>query len=440
VRERFSPSGAPPQATDGAVQDGWLDALGSEELAAVARESVERNWDLRGAEERLTRARLLAARAGVSLGPFVDGVAAANWGDPGRNATARADLRVGVAASWELDVWGRVRSAVRAAEADAMSAEADLAALRRAVAAQAAQSWVLLTVALQQQRVDEELLAVRERTLTIADTRGRAGVALPIDISVARSDVADARAQLAQSRQAVDDAARSLEVLLGRYPAAEVRAPLDLPTLPERVPVGLPSELLERRPDVVAADRRVAAAFFRRESAKAARLPRIALTGELGTASSALRDALNPSAGVWRLGAELIAPLLDGGQRRIDVELAESEQREALSAYVATALAAFGEVERALSAEASLIERAARFEQGVAELVKARDAAEMRYRRGLVSIFELTQVEARLFAARRELVAVRGARVVERIGLHQALGGSFDPTPETTTLTTGAPR
>jgi NodT family efflux transporter outer membrane factor (OMF) lipoprotein len=319
-----------------------------------------------------------------------------------------------------------VRAAQRGAEADASASEADYRSLREAVAAQAAQSWVLLIVARQQIMVDEELLAIRTRTLRVAESRAKAGVAQPIDVSIAKADLNDSETALRSSRQAFEEAKRALEVLLGRYPSAEFESPGELPAAPACVPVGLPSDLLERRPDILAADQRVAAEFYRTAEAKAARLPRLALTGEFGTASEELRDVLNPEHAAWNLAANLVAPILDGNQRRIDVSIAESRQREALAAYVDVAIRAFAEVESALSAEAALADQQRELERGVSELTKARDAAELRYRRGLLSIFDLTQVEARLFAARRELVSVRGTRVVQRVELHRALGGSFE--------------
>lgn len=394
-------------------------------MSAIVDEAVSRNWSLAGAEQRLEQARLLAARAGSTLGPIVDGIAGVGWSDAGRGTGNQTSLRLGVAAQWELDAWGRVRAAQRGTEADAQAVAADVAGLRQAIGAQAAQSWTLLTVARQQVGVDEDLLAIRERTLRVSEARLRAGVAQPLDVSIARADVKDSESLLRGSRQALQDARRSLEVLMGRYPAAEIDVALELPRLPEHVPVGLPSELLERRPDILAADQRVAAAFYRTTEAKAARLPRLALTGEFGTASSQMRDVLNPENIAWNLGTNLIAPLIDGGQREIDVEIAQSQQREALAAYVETAIRAFSEVEAALSTEATFAGQQGDLERSVAELTKARDAAELRYRRGLLSIFDLTQVEARLFAARRDLVSVRGARIVQRIELHRALGGSF---------------
>lgn len=134
---------------------------------------------------------------------------------------------------------------------------------------------------------------------------------------------------------------------------------------------------------------------------------------------------LDPKNAAWNIGANLIGPLVDGDARRLDVKIAESRQREALAAYVEVAIRAFSEVETSLSAEASLAAQSQILEQSVAVLTKARDAAELRYRRGLLTIFELTQVEARLFAVRRDLLAVRGSSVIQRIELHRALGGSF---------------
>lgn len=403
----------------------WLATFNDPNLTSLVAEALRSNWSLVDGSERLAQARLLAARAGAALEPSLDAVASASRADVGRDTSPRTSLRVGVAASWEIDVWGRLRADQRRARAEAQATEEDFRALRLAIASQTAQTWVLLTAAAQQIRVDEDLLAVRNRTLRVAESRLDAGVAQPIDVSVARADVRDSESLLTGARNALADAKRSLEVLLGRYPAAEISAVEDLPTLPARVPVGLPSDLLERRPDIRAADRRVAAAFDRVVSTKAARLPRLALTGEFGTASTELRDVLNPENAAWNLGANLLAPVFDGDGRRIDVKVAESQQRQALARYADTALRAFAEVETALSAEATFTDQQAHLERAVDDLTKARDAAELRYRRGLLSIFELTQIEARLFAARRDLVAVRSARIVQRIELHKALGGGF---------------
>jgi NodT family efflux transporter outer membrane factor (OMF) lipoprotein len=425
LRGTFAAGQSSVQAQAGLVDVDWLTSFGDAQLSAVVAETLRQSWTLVGAQERVEQARLLAVRAGATLGPIVDGVAGAGWTDPGRGSRNRTTLRLGVAATWELDVWGRVRAAQRGAQADARTIEADFASLREVIAAQAAQSYVLMAVAQRQLSVDEDLLKLRERTLGVAEARLRAGVAQPIDVNVARADVTDSEALVRGSRQALDDAKRSLEILLGRYPSAEIVGGNELPAVPDRVPVGLPSELLERRPDILAADQRVAAAFYRTSEARAARLPRIALTGELGTASGQLRDVLNPENVAWNIGGNLIAPLIDGGARTIDVKIAESQQREALSGYVDAAIRAFGEVETALASEATLKQQAEFLERSVEDLTKARDAAELRYRRGLLSIYELTQVEARLFTARRELVSVRGASVVQRIELHRALGGSF---------------
>jgi len=428
VRAHFAAATTTPHAVLEAVRHDWARDFGDSELAAIVAEAVERNWMLIGAQERVEQASLLAARAGATLGPIVDGVASAVRSDTGRDDRARTTLGLGVSGSWELDVWGRVRAAQRGAGADAAAEEEDYRALREAIGAQAAQAWILLVVARQQILLDEDLLAVRTRTLRVTEARAKAGVVVPIDVGIARADVNDAEALLRSSRQALSDAGRALEILLGRYPSAEISTTGELPSPPAQVPVGLPSDLLERRPDVRAADRRVAAAFYRTAEARAARLPRLALTGEYGTASSELRDVLRADNIAWSIGSNLLAPLIDGGQRRIDVSIAESRQREALAGYVDVALRAFSEVETALSAEQSFAEQQRALERAVDELARAREAAELRYERGLLSIFDLTQVEARLFAARRNLISVRGARVAQRVELHRALGGSFKTT------------
>jgi outer membrane protein TolC len=184
--------------------------------------------------------------------------------------------------------------------------------------------------------------------------------------------------------------------------------------MPGSIPTGLPSELLERRPDVVAADREVAAAFFRTGSAKAAKLPSLSINGNLGM-------LLNPAAAVWNLGANLLAPVVDGGARQADVEIAQGQQKQALAAYVRTAINGFREVETAM-----LSQREQELAKATERFQKARVSAEVSYKEGAMSLVDLTTIQAQDHQSRMELIKVRGERLRQRINLHLALGGSFE--------------
>jgi len=208
-----------------------------------------------------------------------------------------------------------------------------------------------------------------------------------------------------------------------------VNVPAQLAAAPGPVPVGMPSELLERRPDVVAAERRVAAAFYRVEEAKAARLPRISLTAAVTSISSdlfVLKQHDNP---VWSAGASLIAPLYLGGQLQSQVEIKTAEQKQAVAEYARVGVRAFGEVENALSAEFTLGEREALLRQAVVDNARALELANTRYRVGSADLRAVQTQSLALYAARTTLLRVQSERLVQRVNLYLALGGSFDERP-----------
>jgi len=194
------------------------------------------------------------------------------------------------------------------------------------------------------------------------------------------------------------------------------------------VPVGMPSELLERRPDVVAAERRVAAAFYRVQEAKAARLPRISLTAAVTSISSelfVLKDRDNP---VWSAGASLTAPLFLGGQLQAQVEVRTAEQKQALAEYARVGSRAFGEVENALSTAFTLDAREAILRDAVVDNGRALELANVRFRVGAGDLRAVQQQSLALHAARTALLRVQTERLVQRVNLHLALGGSFTAT------------
>jgi outer membrane protein TolC len=195
------------------------------------------------------------------------------------------------------------------------------------------------------------------------------------------------------------------------------------------VPAGLPSELLERRPDVVAAERRVAAAFNRIHEAKAARLPTISLTSGISVISSdlfLLQDHVNP---VWNIGARLLAPLYQGGALTTQVEIRTAEQEQAIATYAAVGLRAFGEVENALSAEFAARDREQILTQTLADHRRALGVVLMRHRIGSTDLRFVTQQQLAMTATQAALIRVQAEQRVQRVNLHLALGGDFAAAP-----------
>jgi outer membrane protein TolC len=218
---------------------------------------------------------------------------------------------------------------------------------------------------------------------------------------------------------------RALELLAGRYPAAALAAAETLPALPAAVPTGIPSELLERRPDIVAAERRVAAAFDRVEEAQAARLPRLSLSAGIASIFSSLfvlQDRDNPSGS---FGANIFAPLFTGGALEGQVEVRTAEQKRAVADYAAIGLKAFNEVESALANEAALSDRYAALARLVAENERALKYSEIQYRVGKTDQSAVFNAQLRLYGSRAQLVRMQAERLAQRVALHLALGGNF---------------
>jgi outer membrane protein TolC len=234
-----------------------------------------------------------------------------------------------------------------------------------------------------------------------------------------------------------EQALRALELLVGRYPAAELAARPDLVKLPGSVPAGLPIEMLERRPDMIAAERRVAAAFNRVGEAKAARLPRLILNANVAAIDSDIlqlkEDFENPTAGA---GARLIAPIYDGGGLKTQVKIRTLEQKEAVAQYARTALRALGDVESALAAGQTLAERETMLRQVLTDHERVLELARTNYRVGSGDLRAVQQQQVTVNSARLALLRVQSEQLAQRINLHLALGGSFEAAPTTAPVAT----
>lgn len=410
--------------TGGAVAIGWLDTFGDPQLAALVAEAVARNPDLRVAAARVQVAAEYAQLADSTLWPQVN-LLARGGGKMGGDASGLQG--VGMFADWELDLWGRVRSAKAAQYAIYASAAADAEYARQSVAALTAKAYFLAVEATLQLALAGEMTAAASQLVELTAQREQIGRGDGYDSAVARANLEMFRDTVEQLKLAREQALRALESLLGRYPAAQVDVATGLAALPGPVPAGLPSELLERRPDVIAADRRVAAAFHREEEAKAAQLPRIALTASVNDISSDLFVLKNRDNPVWSAGASLMQPLFAGGALRQQVRIRTAEQKQAIAEYGQVGAQAFGEVESALSAEFAARRREAVLARAVAENQKAMELAQVRYRVGSGDLRGVQQQQLEVYAARAAQVRVQTEQLVQRVNLHLALGGGFDP-------------
>jgi NodT family efflux transporter outer membrane factor (OMF) lipoprotein len=329
-----------------------------------------------------------------------------------------------VSASWEIDVWGRLRYGQRAAADEHASRQADQRFAQLSISAALARAWFLATEALQQQRLVDDSIATATQLRSLVEQRLRVGVGSEVEVAQSRVALQSYRDQALQVELAVAESRRALELLLGRYPAAELQASAEFTPLPPAAPLGVPSQLLERRPDVIAAERRVAAAFNRGGEAQAARLPRLSLTAALSSISSSvfvLQNRDNPSGG---FGATLLAPIFEGGALAAQVELRSAEQQQAVAAYAQVAQRAFNEVETALARQASLAAREPVLVQGVADNARIFDLQQVRFRVGSTDQRSVSQQTLSLYSARLALLRLHTEQRVQQVQLHLALGGA----------------
>ncbi len=408
------------------VADGWVAAFNDAALTGLVIEAQENNRDLAAAAANVDRAWGFARQAGAALIPDVGVSAAAarsggiNGGRPTTNS-----LNLGAQVSWEVDVWGRLRSGQRSAVASAQAVEADYRSAQLSLAAATSKAYFSAIEASIQTQIAREQVEILQETLRLVSVKRDNGMATAQDVALARSDLASARERLTAVEGSFRNAVRSLEALLGRYPGAELEVRETLPPVPPPPPEGLPSELLERRPDIVAAERRVAAAFNATNQARAARLPAISLTGNIGGASSSLSNLLSSDNVAWTAGANLLAPISVGGRLRAGVSIASAEQEQALAAYGQAAINAFNELETNLDQGVVVQQRIADLEEAAAEAANAFRIARLRYDEGEEDLLNVLVIQQRVNTARSNLSIARRLLLEQRVNLSLALGGNW---------------
>lgn len=407
------------------VADRWLATFDDPALTALVDEALAYNANLQVAAARVEQAGGYLKVATGSLLPSV-GVAGIWSGASGSGGGLNG---VFLNASLELDVWGRLRYGEAAAQQQSMAVAADYAYARQSLAATVAKSWFVATEAGLQLAIVRGMLHSAEALLRLAQDRQRVGVGNEQAVAEARANVGTYRDTLRQTELSREQALRALELLLGRYPSAELAVAQSLSPMPRPVPVGLPSQLLERRPDVVAAERRVAAAFNRVGEARAAQLPRISLTAGVSAISSDVLVLQNRSNPAWGVGGNLLAPLYQGGVLRAQVEIRSAEQQEAVAAYASTGQRAFGEVEGALAAENALRDRGTVLDAVVRDNERALELTLVQFRVGGVDARVVEQRQLALYSARTARLRVQSEQLAQRVNLHLALGGAFDDLP-----------
>lgn len=399
------------------------------ELKALIDEAIAHNPDLRVAGTRLEQVRLQMKLAGADLLPNV--AFGAKYSDSLQPANGLDINGFGVALNWEIDLWGRARAEKKAGEATFRSAEADYVFARQSLVATTIQAWLLCIQATRQTALAEAQRQSAHEQATLLGHREAVGRTSRQDVEIAKANAQTLDDSAYQAEQGRLQALRALELIAGRYPSATIRVPDTLPENLQPIPAGLPAELVERRPDLVAARERYEAAFFDHEEARAARLPRLALNAGAGRLTSdyvQFKDDLDKT--VFPIGAKLVWPLFDQGRLATKVDIADQQQQEAAASYAKTILVAFGEVENALAADAFLQQRVRARAAQVESLRAAVKAAEEQARVGKNDQYGVLEQELALNAAESALLRVRVEQRAQRVNLYLALGGDFGSTSQ----------
>ena len=416
---------AGPSSTN-TIKDNWLASFDDHQLDTLVAEAMANNPDLRVAAIRVEQAAQYVELAKAALRPTVNllGTGGLNMGG-GDVSSALQGISLG--ASWEPDLWGRIRYGRNAAQATHASVQADFEFSRQSLAATIAKSWFTATETWQQLRIADDMVKAAQQLVTLAVQRRQVGPGTEQDVALARANLGNFQDTARQVRLAHTQTLRALELLIGRYPAAELAARHELSPLPGEIPAGLPLQMLERRPDLVAAERRVAVAFNRVGEAKAAQLPRIILSANVAAIESDIlqlkEDFDNPTGGV---GAKLIAPIYQGGALKTQVKIRTLEQKEAVAQYAQLALRALGDVENALAAAQTLADRESVLRQVVLDNERALELAQTSYRVGQGDLRAVQQQQLSVHSARLALLRMQSEQLAQRVNLHLALGGSFE--------------
>ena len=419
----------------------WWTSFGDPALTSLVDEALTNNLDLQVAMARIDAARAQVRLARADLYPSLDlgvGVSRSKVTEVGTVPIPRGisptgnDFRVGLSAAYEIDLWGKYRTATRAAQNDLLATQYARETVRTAVAAQVAQTYFGLIAADAQLQLLKDTLALREQTVSLQTDRAQAGVIGQYDLAQAKAERDAVRADIATAQRAVSQFESALAVVVGRSPRdvfqpAVAREPsvaklLEVPT----VPAGLPSDVLERRPDLRQLERQLAAASLRIDRARADYLPSLNLTGTLGTESEALRQLLSGPSLIWSIGAGLAQPLFNLDRIGANVETQIARREELVATYRQTVQAAFKDVHDALSANETT--RAALFAQTTRreELQQAYELSDLRYKAGYSPYLEVLDAQRQLLQAQTlSILAARDVRLA-LVDLAKALGGGWD--------------
>jgi len=427
----------PAQPSELTADGKWWEMFGDAQLNALVGQVDISNQNLALAEANFRNAMALVQTSRAAYSPTLDATASATRSRSGssssnssssNNAGVRNSYSFALNASWEADVWGRVRRDVEASQASAQASAADLAATRLSAQAQLAQNYLQLRVLDAQQKLLEETVEAYQRSYQLTKNQYAVGMVAKSDVIQAQSQLNSAQASALDNGVSRAQIEHAIALLVGKTPSTFTlpKAPLEATAPP--IPQGLPSMLLERRPDVAAAERRVAAANAKIGVAKAAYFPSLTLSASGGYQSSSFADWFSLPGRVWSLGPQLAQSIFDGGLRRAATDQAIASYDGTVAEYKQAVLTAFQEVEDNLAALRILEQEAAVQNEA---LLAARQAVLLvtnQYKAGTVSYVNVITAQATALSAERTALDILNRRMAASVLLAKALGGGWSDT------------
>ncbi len=429
-----APSFKPAQPSDDVTKGKWWEAYGDPQLSALEEQVSVSNQTLKAAQAQFLEARAAVRVARAAYFPSVSGTASGGRTGQSQNKALFGttspvtynDFQLPVDVSYEPDVWGRVRRTVEAARSEAQATAADLASVDLSLHAELALDYFQLRGLDSQKQLLDSTVVAYEKTLELTQSRYHGGVASAVDVAQAQTQLETTRAQ--DSDVDVQRAAfeHAIAVLIGKAPAGFGQQPAPLINPPPSIPAGLPSELLERRPDIAAAERRVQEANAQIGVARSAYFPQFLLTGQGGFDSARLGTLLQGPSGFWSLAGSAAELLFDGGQRRGVTEQARAAYDQSVDNYRQTTLTAFQEVEDNLAALRILQDESKTQDAAVAAAEHSLDLSSSRYKGGVANYLEVTIAQSAALADERAAADILTRRMTASVLLIKALGGGWN--------------
>jgi multidrug efflux system outer membrane protein len=433
------PTAEAEQAGRNATEIGWREFFPEQRLQTLIAAALENNRDLRTAALRIEEARAQYNIQRADLVPNLNlGASAARARNPADlsptgSAFVGNSYQVGLnLASFELDFFGRVRSLNEAALSQYLATEEARGAAQISLVAEVAKAYLSERAFSEQQDLAQRTFEARQTSYNLAKQRFEVGASSALDLRLNETLVQSARAALASLTRQRAQSVNALTLLVGKpltdLPPAE---PFSTQNIVTDIPPGLPSDLLERRPDIRSAEQRLQAANASIGAARAAFFPRISLTAGIGTASTALSGLFDSGSGTWSFAPQLVLPIFDAGRNSANLDLTQVRKNIAVVDYEKTIQVAFREVADTLVARATLdeeIDAQRAVQDAQAERLKL---ADLRYQSGVASSLDVLDAQRELFTAQQSLVQVRLLRLTNAIDLYRSLGGGLNETTTT---------